>query len=48
MLNGTFSCYSLLLSSKGVNTDNEDTFVHETLHDLFKEVFRDSMFELIW
>ncbi|GBB93442.1 hypothetical protein RclHR1_21720003 [Rhizophagus clarus] len=38
----------LLLSSKGVNTNNEDTFVHETLHDLFKEIFHDSMFELIW
>ncbi|CAG8664375.1 12220_t:CDS:10, partial [Funneliformis mosseae] len=38
----------LLLSSKGVNSNNEDTFVHETLHDLFKEIFHDSMFELIW
>ncbi|CAG8716824.1 2451_t:CDS:10, partial [Funneliformis caledonium] len=38
----------LLLSSKGMNTNNEDTFVYETLHDLFKEIFHDSMFELIW
>ncbi|CAG8599921.1 6549_t:CDS:10, partial [Acaulospora morrowiae] len=38
----------LLLSSKGVDTNNENTFVHETLHDLFKEIFHDSMFELIW
>ncbi|CAG8442569.1 1957_t:CDS:10 [Funneliformis caledonium] len=35
-------------SSKGVNTNNEDTFVHEILHNLLKEIFRDSMFELIW
>ncbi|CAG8538808.1 9743_t:CDS:10, partial [Dentiscutata heterogama] len=33
--------------SKNVNTNNEDTFVHETLHDLLKEIFRDSTFELI-
>ncbi|CAG8531721.1 14132_t:CDS:10, partial [Dentiscutata erythropus] len=26
--------------SKIVNTNNEDTFVHETLHDLLKEIFR--------
>ncbi|CAH1766316.1 14861_t:CDS:2, partial [Entrophospora sp. SA101] len=38
----------LLLRTKCVNTNNEDTFVHETLHDLLKEIFRDSMFELIW
>ncbi|CAG8747163.1 4044_t:CDS:2, partial [Racocetra persica] len=37
----------LFLSSKIVNTNNEDTFVHETLHDLLKEIFRDSTFELI-
>ncbi|RHZ78230.1 hypothetical protein Glove_166g262 [Diversispora epigaea] len=38
----------LLLSSKDANTNNEDTFVHDTLHDLLKEIFRDSTFELIW
>ncbi|KAF0562281.1 hypothetical protein F8M41_000057 [Gigaspora margarita] len=37
----------LILSSKNVNTNNEDTFVHETLHDLLKEIFCDSTFELI-
>ncbi|CAG8661920.1 16875_t:CDS:10, partial [Funneliformis mosseae] len=47
-LNRTFSCYSLLLSSKSVNSNNEDTFVLETLYDLFKENFHDSMFKLIW
>ncbi|GES73741.1 hypothetical protein GLOIN_2v1528288 [Rhizophagus clarus] len=36
----------LLLSS--INTSNEDTFVHDTLHDLIKEIFRDSMLELVW
>ncbi|CAG8662624.1 12165_t:CDS:10 [Funneliformis mosseae] len=37
----------LLLRSK-TNNDNEDTFVHEMLHDLLKEIFRDSNFELVW
>ncbi|CAG8586902.1 9561_t:CDS:2 [Acaulospora colombiana] len=31
-----------------VNTNNEDTFVHKTLHDIFRENFHDPMFELIW
>ncbi|CAG8546852.1 1615_t:CDS:10 [Acaulospora morrowiae] len=35
----------LLLS---INNDNEDTFVHVILHDLIKEVFRNSMVELVW
>ncbi|RIB04144.1 hypothetical protein C2G38_707430 [Gigaspora rosea] len=33
---------------KSINNDNEDTFVHDGLHDLIKEIFRDSMFELVW
>ncbi|CAG8630018.1 3427_t:CDS:10, partial [Paraglomus occultum] len=31
-----------------INKDNEDTFVHNTLHDLINEIFRDSMLELVW
>ncbi|CAG8671397.1 6747_t:CDS:2, partial [Paraglomus brasilianum] len=38
----------LLLNAKSVKTNNEDTFVHQTLHDLLEEIFRDSMFDLIW
>ncbi|CAG8753001.1 4840_t:CDS:10, partial [Dentiscutata erythropus] len=37
----------LLLNLKA-NNDNEDTFVHDMLHDLLKEIFRDPIFELIW
>ncbi|CAG8508019.1 4283_t:CDS:10, partial [Gigaspora rosea] len=37
----------LLLNLK-INNDNEDTFVHDMLHDLLKEIFRDSIFELFW
>ncbi|CAB5112776.1 unnamed protein product [Rhizophagus irregularis] len=38
----------LLLSSKDVTINNKDTFVHEILHDLLNEVFRDPKFELVW
>ncbi|RHZ81453.1 hypothetical protein Glove_120g92 [Diversispora epigaea] len=31
-----------------VNTKNEDTFVYEVLHNLLREIFRDSTFKLIW
>ncbi|CAG8715900.1 16533_t:CDS:10, partial [Funneliformis mosseae] len=31
-----------------INKDNEDTFVHSTLHDLINEVFRDPLLELVW
>lgn len=30
------------------NKDNEDTFVHNALHNLISEIFRDPMLELIW
>ncbi|CAG8592814.1 5010_t:CDS:10 [Funneliformis caledonium] len=38
--------YSFLLGS--INKDNEDTFVHNTLHNLISEIFRDPMLELVW
>ena len=38
--------YSFLLGS--INKDNEDTFVHNTLHNLIDEIFRDPMLELVW
>ncbi|RGB22339.1 hypothetical protein C1646_677922 [Rhizophagus diaphanus] len=38
--------YSFLLDS--INKDNEDTFVHNTLHNLISEIFRDPMLELVW
>ncbi|RIB11342.1 hypothetical protein C2G38_2145634, partial [Gigaspora rosea] len=31
-----------------ISKDNEDTFVHNTLHDLINEIFRDSALELVW
>ncbi|CAG8489095.1 3403_t:CDS:2 [Diversispora eburnea] len=33
-----------------INKDNEDTFVHNTLHDLINEIFRESesILELVW
>ncbi|RHZ78573.1 hypothetical protein Glove_161g17 [Diversispora epigaea] len=31
-----------------INKDNEDTFVHSTLHNLINEIFRDPMLELVW
>jgi hypothetical protein len=31
-----------------MNKDNEDTFVHNTLHNLISEIFRDPMLELVW
>lgn len=43
----TFVC-SLFLCEKGIDTNNEDTFVHGMLHDLLNEIFRDPTFELIW
>jgi hypothetical protein len=27
---------------------NEDTFVHDYVHDAFKEMFRDPNYEIIW
>ncbi|RIA93648.1 hypothetical protein C1645_735412 [Glomus cerebriforme] len=36
----------LLLSS--INMSNEDIFVHDTLHDLIKEIFCNLMLELVW
>ncbi|CAG8470260.1 7968_t:CDS:10 [Funneliformis caledonium] len=39
--------YSENLNFK-TNNDNEDTFVHDMLHDLLKEIFRDPNFELLW
>ncbi|POG76981.1 hypothetical protein GLOIN_2v1837855 [Rhizophagus irregularis DAOM 181602=DAOM 197198] len=38
----------LFLCEKGIDTNNEDTFVHGMLHDLLNEIFRDPTFELIW
>ncbi|CAB4430151.1 unnamed protein product [Rhizophagus irregularis] len=34
--------------SKDVTINNKDTFIHEILHDLLNEVFRDPKFELVW
>ncbi|CAG8581397.1 3063_t:CDS:2, partial [Funneliformis mosseae] len=31
-----------------INKNNEDTFVHSTLHDLINEMFRDPLLELVW
>lgn len=36
--------YSFLLDS--ISKNNEDTIVHDALHDLIKEMFRDSVLEL--
>ncbi|PKY55537.1 hypothetical protein RhiirA4_548786 [Rhizophagus irregularis] len=38
----------LFLHEKDIDTNNEDTFVYEMLHDLLNEIFHDPMFELIW
>ncbi|CAG8669912.1 9959_t:CDS:10, partial [Funneliformis mosseae] len=31
-----------------VKDDNEDTIMHEYIHDIFKETFRDSNYEIVW
>ncbi|CAG8459190.1 1747_t:CDS:10 [Acaulospora morrowiae] len=31
-----------------INKNNEDDFVHNTLHDMINEIFRDPMLELVW
>ncbi|RGB22596.1 hypothetical protein C1646_775839 [Rhizophagus diaphanus] len=38
----------LFLCEKGINTNNEDTFVHGMLHDLLNQIFCDPTFSLIW
>ncbi|CAI2192802.1 8562_t:CDS:2 [Funneliformis geosporum] len=43
---GRYSENLVLLQSFQTNNDNEDTFVHDILHDLLKEIFRDPNFEL--
>ncbi|CAG8608150.1 11300_t:CDS:2, partial [Diversispora eburnea] len=43
-----FSRVTELNKEDRANFYNEDTFVHNTLHDLINEIFRDSMLELMW
>ena len=31
-----------------IKDENEDTVMHEYVHDTFKETFRDSNYEIIW
>ncbi|CAB4422775.1 unnamed protein product [Rhizophagus irregularis] len=31
-----------------ISKNNEDTFVHDALHDLINEIFRDPILELVW
>ena len=44
----TFLSYERMHLSDVKKVNNEDTVMHDYIHDTFKETFRDSNYDVIW